>query len=345
MFDYRYVHFITSIESGGAQKALYNFLVEQDESIRHRSAVFYFVKSDFYKEKFREIGVDVFYAFDKGLFLEALRLVRSKNNTLISWMYHACLFTILGIGVKKRVVWTIHHGKLDFKTDSLSTSIAFFLCAIFSRFLPMKVVYVSKACRNDHFRFGFSKSNGIVIYNCVDYEALGSIERSKEFDVIFVGRAHPNKNLPLFLRFCEKLVVDKPSCSIIVIGDGTEVFSNSLDPRVRKNIKFLGEVDDVSYYFLRSNTYVCTSKVESFGLTIVEAIAAGCKVVCPDRPIFREIAQDCASYYSVERPESVLAAYFEAEPQRHASVVANLSRFSKQATFEVLSDIVNEEFC
>ena len=52
------IHIITSIESGGAQRVLYEYL--KTSSLSQNEVVFYLRGSPFFKERFSQLGVKVY---------------------------------------------------------------------------------------------------------------------------------------------------------------------------------------------------------------------------------------------------------------------------------------------
>ncbi|GGC56858.1 glycosyltransferase [Marinobacter halophilus] len=342
MNRYKYVHIITSLESGGAQKALIDFLSLQSEHVRSRTLVVFLIKKNFYNSKLSELGVDAIRGAGVKNFYNLVKIIRNKNNVIVSWMYHASIFTLFKFGVRKKVVWTIHHGKLDLATDSLSTLLAFFFCALLSRLIPDEVVYVSNTCKSDHIKFGFSATNAVVIYNYLKLEKEVEVSQSKRFDVLFVGRAHPNKNVDLFMEFCIKLCAIQNRTKVCVIGAGTERYREFVSDKFKGNFLFLGEVRNTLEYFADSRVYVCTSRVESFGLTVVEALRSGCAVVCPNQPIFHEIAGSEANFFEKYSADCVLDSYLDLTQPNPKSVEGLLSRFSKESTVRRLTELLNE---
>ena len=63
---------------------------------------------------------------------------------------------------------------------------------------------------------------------------------------------------------------------------------------------FLGEIDSLRMRWCYENcrVFIATSRVESFGMVGVEAMAHGCVCVVADNPCLPEIFRDCAVYYN-----------------------------------------------
>jgi len=110
---------------------------------------------------------------------------------------------------------------------------------------------------------------------------------------------------------------------------------------VRPRVRLLGPLshDEVMTHYRDALALVFCSKLESFGLPLPEAMAAGTPIVAADEPIHREIAGDAALYFrsddSVELARCVarIAADREATRRRIETGRARVARFSwKQST-------------
>ena len=53
-------------------------------------------------------------------------------------------------------------------------------------------------------------------------------------------------------------------------------------------------------FYDRSNLFISPSLYEGFGMPIIEAISRGCKVLCTDMEVFREVGGESVQYFSPE---------------------------------------------
>jgi phosphatidylinositol alpha-mannosyltransferase len=115
--------------------------------------------------------------------------------------------------------------------------------------------------------------------------------------VVFVGRLdEPRKGLPTLLAAMEHVVANRPGVRLLVAGrgDADEVLED-VSPAVRAAVTFLGVVSETDKArLLRSaDVYVAPNLGgESFGIVIVEAMAAGVPVLASDLDAFREVLDD-----------------------------------------------------
>lgn len=96
-----------------------------------------------------------------------------------------------------------------------------------------------------------------------------------------VGRLIPNKGMDVLIRaFQDAFPQSGVPVSLVIAGDGPEL------PALRglagddRRIKLLGHVDDVGALYDQAHVYVSAARFEPFGLTILEAMQAGCQLIC-----------------------------------------------------------------
>lgn len=115
--------------------------------------------------------------------------------------------------------------------------------------------------------------------------------------VLFLGRLdEPRKGFAVLADALEAIVAAHPSVQIRVAGpgDASEAMAD-IPPSLRDNVTFLGRVDDAqkAEIFRSSQVYVAPHLGgESFGIVLVEAMAAGTPVVASDLPAFRRVLAD-----------------------------------------------------
>jgi glycosyltransferase involved in cell wall biosynthesis len=168
-----------------------------------------------------------------------------------------------------------------------------------------------------------------VLPNGVDVARIRETAPAPEgFDVLFAGRLIEAKTVDVLLR----AVADSDaSASVGIVGDGPE--RDALEATARRlgvdDVTFLGfldDHDDVLAHLRAAAVYVSPSTREGFGMTILEAMAAGCTVVAADHPLSAaaEILGDAG--FLVEPDAASLRAGIEralagdrpaADPDRH----------------------------
>jgi glycosyltransferase involved in cell wall biosynthesis len=76
---------------------------------------------------------------------------------------------------------------------------------------------------------------------------------------------------------------------------------------VGRRVRFLGAVPyaDLLSYYRHAEAFAFPSTIETFGLPLLEALAAGTPTLASDIPVFREIAGDAALYFAPDDPSAV----------------------------------------
>jgi len=113
--------------------------------------------------------------------------------------------------------------------------------------------------------------------------------------VLFVGRLDERKGFRVAAEAFSRLAAERPEVRLVVAGDGPErSTAERLPPSVRERIAFLGTVpnEDLPPIHAASDVFVAPNVGgESFGIVLVEAMAAGLPVVATDIPGFREVVR------------------------------------------------------
>jgi phosphatidyl-myo-inositol alpha-mannosyltransferase len=120
---------------------------------------------------------------------------------------------------------------------------------------------------------------------------------SPDGTLVFLGRFdEPRKGLPVLLRAYERVLERRPWARLIVAGRGTVSEARRRLPRaVRERVEFLGAVDDEIRADLLASADVFVAPNlggESFGIILIEAMAAGTAVVASDIPAFRAVLDE-----------------------------------------------------
>jgi glycosyltransferase involved in cell wall biosynthesis len=108
--------------------------------------------------------------------------------------------------------------------------------------------------------------------------------------VLFVGRLHPKKCLPLLLEAVAKLQAGGDAAlQLDIAGGGDDAYRGELEERARQlgieaRVRFLGFVhgEAKARLFAESDVFVLPSYQENFGVAVAEAMAAGLPAIVSD---------------------------------------------------------------
>jgi phosphatidylinositol alpha-mannosyltransferase len=122
-----------------------------------------------------------------------------------------------------------------------------------------------------------------IIPNGIDlkkYRLTAKKQKSKELNIVFVGRLEKRKGVKYLLEAFQLFSQDNPDAKLIIAGDGPdrEKLEMLADDLKLQNIEFLGFVsDELKLELLQNATIFCSPAIfgESFGIVLLEAMATG----------------------------------------------------------------------
>jgi glycosyltransferase involved in cell wall biosynthesis len=163
----------------------------------------------------------------------------------------------------------------------------------------------------------------VRIYNCVETEPVCNLQppvpilQGERF-LLCVAQHRRNKNIPLLIRAFSHMLRSGQLPSdmrLVVIGIAGPETRN-----IRRLVSTLGLGESICFLegvsepelqwcYMQCEAVVSPSLAEGFGLPIVEALLAGCRVVCSDIPAFREVGDGQCRFVALEKnAEEMLAA-------------------------------------
>lgn len=157
--------------------------------------------------------------------------------------------------------------------------------------------------------------NGVDVAGFVRAEPYAAWQGSAQAPVVgFLGRLdEPRKGLSVLAAAMEPVLVDFPGARLLVAGPGDgEAARERMSPAVAAATTFLGPVSDAEKaHFLSSvDVYVAPNTGgESFGIILVEAMAAGTAVLASDIEAFQLVlAGDAGRLFTNDDPAALAEA-------------------------------------
>lgn len=139
----------------------------------------------------------------------------------------------------------------------------------------------------------------LPIYTNLDaFRSIRVDHRNSRFHIVIISRLTREKNIQLALRAFSNFAKKYRDVGLIIVGDGSE--RRHLE-RERLRLGLLGRVQfegwqrDIKPYLANADCFLATSWYEGYGLSVVEAMAAGVCVIASNVGIAGEILKDGVS--------------------------------------------------
>lgn len=161
---------------------------------------------------------------------------------------------------------------------------------------------------------------------------LCGIEK-EAFVVGHVGRLAPEKNLDFLSEAVALFLQDDPRAHFIVVGYGPSMPAMSRffhQNNLLQRVHFLGKLQNQELVdaYHAMNAFVFSSKSETQGLVLVEAMAAGVPVIGLDAPGVREVINDEINGYLLEGEQ----------PESFAHAISKMSHLPDEARHRLIAE-------
>ena len=278
------LHIIASLGNGGAERQLIEILKHNRDH-----GVLLLSKADVYKETLDKFNIQYWEMEVKNKILIFLKIFFFRNviknfkpDIIQSWMYNACLFSVLCKLIKlynKPLIWNIRCSNMVSEYYSYSLRLIIYACIILSKYAE-KIIYNSYAGQAYHKKIGFSQKSGKVIHNGIDSKKFKfNIARRKflrkkynfsKNDLVFlcVARVDPMKNYHNLLKAYQSIKNNyNNKIKLVLVGKGTDKLDlpyNCIALGMKKNIE--------AYYSLADIIIVPSAFGEGFSNVLVEGM-------------------------------------------------------------------------
>jgi phosphatidylinositol alpha-mannosyltransferase len=189
--------------------------------------------------------------------------------------------------------------------------------------------------------------NGVHVSAFADGPSLPGVTRGVDGPTIgFLGRFdEPRKGLPVLLEAMRIVVRRYPGARLLVAGRGdADEVRELIGEDLAASVSLLGELTEADKAaFLRSVDIYCAPNLlgESFGVVLIEALAAGAPIVASDLDAFARVLEDGAAGVLVRRGDPTALAEalcaLLANPARRAELAAGGARVAAGYDWDVLA--------
>ncbi len=239
---------------------------------------------------------------------------------------------------KWKIFLTIHSTKVYLQYSNRDVTLQ-------KRFLN-KIIAISEAVKKDILARNIPENQIEVVYNGVSKERFTALHQNyTEKTLICVARLVPQlKGQDLLIKAVGLLRDQGKRVNCLLVGqapddhpeyrESLELLVNSLN--LEDRVKFLGNRSDVPQLLASSDAFVLPSRLEGFGLVVIEAMMAGIPVIASNVDGPAEIL--CGGQYGyLAKPEDPahLAACIQKCLEENTSDLVNRAREYAISTFSI----------
>ncbi|MFQ3575481.1 MAG: glycosyltransferase family 1 protein [Cytophagales bacterium] len=181
------------------------------------------------------------------------------------------------------------------------------------------VIYLTDYSMKESFKYsGDLSQKSVVIPHAVEIEKFfkgdfSQKENPKPFKILYVSTIVFYKRQDVLLEAVGMLSQKGFEVELTLVGG---VFSDSmkklLDLKSKygltdRQVKFVTktEHDELPQFYKEADLFVMASSCETFGITLLEAMATGIPVLCADNPSLKETLADGGEYYETFSPKDL----------------------------------------
>lgn len=178
-------------------------------------------------------------------------------------------------------------------------------------------IAISETVKQEYLSIGVPENkieiipNGVDLENIHNFQVTENIRKTHNIDddtkiILTVGRNHPKKGYELIPDIFKKIYRERKDIVWIVIGkECSKINSSGLNNELNERFILLDELtynsngilqklppEELINYYRAADLFVFPSYIETFGIVLIEAIAAGLPVVTSDAPGCRDIIKN-----------------------------------------------------
>ncbi len=354
--------FLGSLKRGGAESLVYDICRKRDQAPFDLCCLYR--KEDDFTEAFKATGAELIQVRRTGSMLKYLRALRkavrdnridivhaqTASNALVS------IFALLFTGVK---IVTTFHG------FSFSDAPKWYRKLVYGR--SKRIVCVSEYQKRQYeSKWGLPAENKLrVVYNGIDFSKLDTPQPDPAHPVsvdgnvlnlVMVGSFIEGRSQLFVCQAAQRLAQMEIPFHLYFAGRRDDAEPERYDDCVSfcerngltDRVSFLGNRSDIPWLLSRMDLFFYASEHDTFGIAVIEALAAGLPVLVNDWAVMKEITQDgeLAMLYRTDDLEDCLTkirnfARFNGDvrPDGSLSKAAVRERYSIEGHLRKLNEI------
>lgn len=213
----------------------------------------------------------------------------------------------------------------DFNVSEPEPSLLKSIYIYFFRKIPAKgtdiiTTFTSEQREELSKRWGIDKRKIKVLPIGLDYKKFASKPKrnlkkklglQNKFVILNVSRLNPQKNIEMILKVIQK--IDDKNVVFVHIGAiADKKYKEKLDSlvnelKIKDKVKFLGPVydEDLSKYYKIGDVFLQTSHKESFGISLIEAMASGLPILTVKEGVAVDVIKEGKTGFMVSNEEEI----------------------------------------
>lgn len=312
------LHFITTIDRGGAENHLQS-LIEKQISNNYKLVVVYLKGNPYWQSFFEENGVKVFKY--KSVF-QLISLIRKYNIQLLHAHLQVpeILSFVAGIlSPNFKLIFSRHN-------DAYSRFLPKRFNPIFYQIISKKVSKIICISKNVYDfcskNLGFNKEKLEVIYYGISKEIYDPrnikknelVKLKKEFNIKdefvvgTVARLHPQKSLHTLIKAFKLFSKHVPNSKLFIVGEGhleDDLKKMTIELGLEEQVIFTGKRSEIPVFYMIFNIFVLSSIYEGLGLVLLEAMAAEKPIIGTNAGAIPDIISNCGIIVDKENPQAI----------------------------------------
>jgi glycosyltransferase involved in cell wall biosynthesis len=314
------IHFITSLDKGGAETHLFNLAKEQSK-IKNRVIVIYFKGKGYWKKELNACGIRTYFFPFKNLFnlynlvfiyLEITKVINQFKPSIIH--AHLSLAELIGLcaklryGNKIKLIITKHLDSFLFEGSSgRSKKIRGIFLEKFIFKFSNHIIFISENVKKYFLKkINLKKNLFSVIYYGYKIKKI-NIKLKNEFQkkynlkknnlkICTIARHVKQKNLEFLIKAFSKIIYEKKiNSTLIIVGKGDQtkrLKSLAKEQYVDQKIIWIPYCKDIEELLKNMDIFCLTSTYEGFGLVLLEAISQKIPVIAAKVSAIPEIIKN-----------------------------------------------------
>jgi glycosyltransferase involved in cell wall biosynthesis len=329
------LHIISDLQIGGAELMLYRLIKSDcgdDGNVKINYAVVSLGGTGPVGEWLIEHGIPVYALNIKRIFNAPMGLFKLykiidhlKPDIVHTWMYHADLLGGIAARLNNRLlVWCVRATNVS-AGWSKGTILLRHICALFSYWLPEKIIFAAEASRSEHIKIGYSASKCLVIANGFDVVELNNLAPNRDVSrgalnigadnivIGTVGRFNEVKDYPNFIEALGIVGRSFTNIHILMVGkdlDFNNLYLTNLISLAGMNgrVTLLGNRLDIPACLAAMDIFCLSSLDEGFPNVVGEAMSLSIPCIVTDVGDAAEIVGDTGIIVSKANSSALASA-------------------------------------